>query len=280
MIEMLCLQWGFYFNAAKSDFGSDDLFRLADLIDNKTLEDAAGTNTVFAKNMTLLLFLSRLMILGYCLKVPGCRQTFSSARWALLQVCPNTFRDVFMHLYMKLCNLTTARSVPISDLASIVRKEFESVREILAAHDYPNFSSESKLRVVIDEAQILSDKSPTSFQSSPTQGDLRPMLSPVLHAFRLVGFRDELTILYSGTGLTIRTLHWAMSSGDGIKEYGFNAFPNCVQVAIDGSSDVIMFYFRIRDYPNKAQTFNIFIKLKNLAYLGRDNSREVTDGLC
>lgn len=80
MIEMLFLRWGLYFNAAKSDFGSDDLFHPADLIDNKTLEDAAGTNTVFAKRMTLLLFLSRLMVLGYCLKVPGCRQTFSIAR--------------------------------------------------------------------------------------------------------------------------------------------------------------------------------------------------------
>ncbi|KAG0272672.1 hypothetical protein BGZ95_011551 [Linnemannia exigua] len=225
MIEMLCLQWGFYFNAAKSDFGSDDLFRLAELIDNNTLEDATGTNTVFAKNMTLLLFLSRLMILDYCLKVPGCRQTFTSARWALLQVCPNTFKDVFVHLCMKLCDLTTARTVPVSDLASIVRKEFESVREILAVHDYPNFSSDSKLRVVIDEAQILSDKSPTSFASSSTQGNLRPMLSPVLHAFRLVGLRDELTIIYSGTGLSIQTLHWAMSSGDGIKEYGSSTFP-------------------------------------------------------
>lgn len=181
MIEMLCLQWGFYFNAAKSDFGSDDLFRLADLIDNNTLEDAAGTNTVFAKNMTLLLFLSRLMILGYCLKVPGCRQTFTSARWALLQVCPNTFKDAFVHLCMKLCDLTTARTVPVSDLASIVRKEFESVREILAVHDYPNFSSDSKLRVVIDEAQILSDKSPTSFASSSTQGNLRPMYVKCQH---------------------------------------------------------------------------------------------------
>ncbi|KAG9070446.1 hypothetical protein KI688_007982 [Linnemannia hyalina] len=39
MIEMLCLQWGFYFNAAKSDFGSEDLFRLAVLIDDNILDD-------------------------------------------------------------------------------------------------------------------------------------------------------------------------------------------------------------------------------------------------
>ncbi|KAF9157826.1 hypothetical protein DFQ26_008298 [Actinomortierella ambigua] len=77
----------------------------------------------------------------------------------------------------------------------------------------------------IDEAQILSDKSPTSFTSSASQSDLRPMLSPLLSAFRSVGLRDELKIIYAGTGLSIRTLHWALSSGDGVKEYGSNSFP-------------------------------------------------------
>lgn len=68
-----------------------------------------------------------------------------------------------------------------SVLASIVRDEFVSVRETLAAHDYPNFSSESKLRLVVDEAQILSDKSPTSFESSSTQSNLRPMYIECQH---------------------------------------------------------------------------------------------------
>ncbi|KAG9062249.1 hypothetical protein KI688_006581 [Linnemannia hyalina] len=152
MIEMLCLQCGFYFNAAKSDFGSDDLFRLADLIDNKT--------------------------------------------W---------------------------RTRPAPTL-------------------------ESKLRVVIGEAQILSDKSPTSLASSSTQGNLRPMLFPVLHAFRLVGFRDELTIIYSGTGLSIRTLRWALSSGGGIKEYGSNTFPTYIEFpGWTGAESVLLYIDRLKD---------------------------------
>lgn len=84
MIEMLCIRWGFYVNAAMSDFGLEGLFGLASLIDNKSLEDATGTNTDFAKTMALLLFLSRLIVLSYYLKVPGYRQTLLSARWALL----------------------------------------------------------------------------------------------------------------------------------------------------------------------------------------------------
>ncbi|KAF9206818.1 hypothetical protein BGZ59_011483, partial [Podila verticillata] len=39
MIEVLCLQWGFYFNASKNDLGSDDLYRLADFVDDKTSEN-------------------------------------------------------------------------------------------------------------------------------------------------------------------------------------------------------------------------------------------------
>ncbi|KAK3829639.1 MAG: hypothetical protein J3R72DRAFT_496327 [Linnemannia gamsii] len=107
MIEVLCLHWGYYFNAGK--------------------------------NMTLLLFLSRLMILSYCLKVPSCCQMFSSARWTLLQVCPDMFKDVFLELLRKIYDQMTERNVLGSVLSFIVRNEFGSVREILAAHDYSTF---------------------------------------------------------------------------------------------------------------------------------------------
>ncbi|KAF9317536.1 hypothetical protein BG006_003362, partial [Podila minutissima] len=218
MIEVLCLQWGFYFNASKNDLGSDDLYRLADFVDDKTSENTVSANTLFAKNMTLLLFLSRLLILNYCLRVPGCRQTFSSARWALLQVCPNMFKDVFLGLFRKLYDQMKGRVI----LGS--------------------------LRLVVDEAQILSDKSPTSFESSSPQSNLRPMLSPVLHGFRTTGDRGELTIIYSGTGLSIRTLHWAMSSGDGIKEYGSNIFPYVEFPGWAGPASVQSYVDRMKEH--------------------------------
>ncbi|KAG0338494.1 hypothetical protein BG005_003700, partial [Podila minutissima] len=226
MIEMLCLQWGFYFNAAKSDLGSDDLSLVAELLDKKTLEEQGPRlNTVFARNTTLVLFLSRLLVLKYCLHVPNCRQTFSSASWAILQVCPQMFQDVFSELFRVLFGKLHERAYSELVLMTVVRDEFLSVRERLAARGYPNFSTNTKLRLVVDEAQILSDRGSTSFVSSSTQGDLRPMLSPILHGFRTTGDRGELTIIYCGTGLSIRTLHWAMSSGDGIKEYGSSTFP-------------------------------------------------------
>ncbi|KAK3826290.1 MAG: hypothetical protein JOS17DRAFT_833037 [Linnemannia elongata] len=66
VIETLCLQWGFYFNAAKSDLGSNDLSQLAAFIDTKTIEEQyPAQNTAFTRNMTLVLFLSRLLVLKF-----------------------------------------------------------------------------------------------------------------------------------------------------------------------------------------------------------------------
>lgn len=74
------------------------------------------------------------------------------------------------------------------------------------------------MRLVVDEAQILSDKGSTNFQSSYLEAYPRPMLSPVLYGFRRAGSAKELTIIYCGTGLSMKTLHWALGSGDGVKE--------------------------------------------------------------
>ncbi|KFH61777.1 hypothetical protein MVEG_12392, partial [Podila verticillata NRRL 6337] len=175
MIEILCLQWGFYFNAAKKDLGSSDLSQLAEFFDTKTMEELGPRqNTAFARNMTLVLFLSRILVLKYCLQVPDCRRTFSSASWAILQVCPHMFQDVFMELFRKVYDQLKERTISVSVMESVGRDELLSVRENLVAHGYPNFSGGTKLRLVVDEAQILSDKGSELFRSSFTETDLRP----------------------------------------------------------------------------------------------------------
>ncbi|KAG0279026.1 H(+)-transporting V1 sector ATPase subunit A [Linnemannia gamsii] len=178
VIELLCLQWGFYFNAAKKDLGSSDLSQLAEFLDAKTMEEQGRRqNTAFARNMTLVLFLSRILVLKYCLQIPNCRQTFSSASWTVLLVCPYMFQDVFSELFSILYNRLEGLTIFESALRPIVRDEFLSVQEILAAHAYPNFSSETRMRLVVDEAQILSDKGCELYQSSFLEADPRPMLS-------------------------------------------------------------------------------------------------------
>ncbi|KAG0247082.1 hypothetical protein BG011_002071, partial [Mortierella polycephala] len=252
VIEMLCLQWGFYFNAAKKDLGSNDLSRLAESIEAKAEEDrGVSVNTIFAKNMTLVLFLSRLLVLKYCLQVPDCRQTFSSASWAILQACPNMFEDVFSELFNVLFN-KLHRRVPFElDVTTVIQEELLIVRKLLAAHGYPNFSSETKLRLVVDEAQLLSDKGSELFQSSFMETGLRPMLSPILNGFRKAGDRD-LTIIYCGTGLSIRTLHWALSSGEGVKEPRSEMFPYFEFPGWTGRDSIQSYIERVMDQlPDK-----------------------------
>ncbi|KAG0009763.1 hypothetical protein BGZ80_002093 [Entomortierella chlamydospora] len=178
VVEMLCLQWGFYFNASDKDLGSDDLSSLAEFINKKTSEDRSPKeHTIFAKNMTVLLFLSRILILNYCLSIPDCRQTFSSASWAILQVCPTMpmFEDVFSALFKELFAHLHKYTIFELQLWDVVRHEFMSLRNRLAALDYPNFSSGTKLRLVVDEAQILGDRGSNLFESSSTESELRPM---------------------------------------------------------------------------------------------------------
>ena len=78
--------------------------------------------------------------------------------------------SVTQHVHGRVCrtiyrtiNLIESRTKILSALTTIVRHEFVAVREALAELDYPNFSSDTKFRLVVDEAKILSDKNPMSF---------------------------------------------------------------------------------------------------------------------
>ena len=86
-------------------------------------------------------------------------------------------------------------------------------------------------------------------------------LSPVLNGFRSLGGRGELTIIYCGTGLSIKTLHWALSSGDGVKEFGSSTFP---YIEFPGWTD-----------PNSVQAFIDRMK----EHLQDDESKRVVDEL-
>ncbi|KAG9071850.1 hypothetical protein KI688_006066 [Linnemannia hyalina] len=125
VIELLSQHWGFYFNAADDDWGSDDMMTLYSTVCSY-LKDIQATSTVadleinnaFARKTTLLLFLSRVPIFKYCVSVPGSSESFTGARWALLQVCPHVlFNDMFNALFLKLLNLQRHVELPLSLLA-------------------------------------------------------------------------------------------------------------------------------------------------------------------
>ena len=174
-------------------------------------------NNLFARKTTLLLFLSRLLVFKYCISVPGSTETFTSARWALLQVCPHVlFKDIFNELFLKLLNLQHHGELPLSLL---IRNVYGDAKDRLVERGcLPKIKDGTRLLVINDEAQFLGDQFHGSFQSkSSSDKSPRPLLSPILHALRDIG-QHQLTLVTCGTGLSINTLFWVESSGSGVKD--------------------------------------------------------------
>ena len=76
-------------------------------------------------------------------------------------------------------------------------------------------------------------------------------MSPVLNGFRNAGGPKELTIIYCGTGLSMKTLHWALSSGDGVKEGrsgGSTVFPYIEFPGWTGPDSVKTFIGRVKEH--------------------------------
>ncbi|KAI8356219.1 hypothetical protein B0O80DRAFT_22222 [Mortierella sp. GBAus27b] len=174
-------------------------------------------NSTTPLQITLLLFLSRLLIFKYCLSVLGCAETFTSAGWTLLQVCPHVLSDILFNvLSRKLRTLVDHRERYLSDYVSDV---FEDVKRRLVGRGcLPKIKDDTRLLVINDEVQFLGDQFNGSFQSmSSSDKSPRPLLSPILHAFRDIG-QHQLTLVTCGTGLSINTLFWVQSSGSDMKD--------------------------------------------------------------
>ncbi|KAF9923555.1 hypothetical protein BGZ67_009766, partial [Mortierella alpina] len=224
VIELLSQQWGFYFNASSDDWGSSDMLTLHSTVQG-LLQDSRKSfivdrqaNNANARKVTFLLFLSRLLIFKHCLNVAGSSETFTSARWTLLQVCPHVLfdKDIFNMLFLQLLNLQHHGEAPLSLL---IRNVYEDTKECLIKQGcLPNIKEDTRLLVVHDEAQFLGDEFNGSFQSMSSSDETpRPLLSPILHAFRNIG-EHQLTLVTCGTGLSINTLFWVQSSGSGLKD--------------------------------------------------------------
>jgi len=184
----------------------------------KSFQEDRPMNNAYARKATLLLFISRLLIFQYCLSITGANQTFTSARWTLLQTCPHVLfdKDIFDILFRQIRRLRHHSEIGLSDFVTDL---FESTRENIIKHGcLPRIEADTRLLVVLDEAQILGDAFNASFQSmSSSDESPRPLLSPILNAFRDIG-GHQLTLIACGTGLSVNTLFWVQSSGSGLKD--------------------------------------------------------------
>ncbi|KAF9113508.1 hypothetical protein BGX30_006927, partial [Mortierella sp. GBA39] len=227
VIELSSQHWGFYFNASSDDWGSSDMITLHSTVQDH-LKDTGESfivdrqaNNAYARKTTLLLFLSRILIFKYCLNIPGSGETFTSARWTLLQVCPHVlFKDIFNTLFLQILKLLHQ---PISHILGLVRDVYEDAKYcIIKRGCLPKIKDDTRLLVIHDEAQFLGDEFNGFFQSmSSSDESPRPLLSPILHAFRNIG-EHQLTLVTCGTGLSINTLFWVQSSGSGLKDSSTN----------------------------------------------------------
>ena len=65
--------------------------------------------------VSLPCFFSQDLVFKNCMSVPGSCESFTSARWALLQVCPHVlYKDMFNALFLKLLNLQHYGELPFS----------------------------------------------------------------------------------------------------------------------------------------------------------------------
>ncbi|KAK3815350.1 MAG: hypothetical protein J3Q66DRAFT_389203 [Benniella sp.] len=220
MIELLSRRWGFYFNAAADDLGSRDITTLISDI-GRGLQSDREANNRQARTATYLLLLSRLKILQHCLTISGSHQTFTSARWTILQTCPYVLFDgidIFAQLFELFLPILDQYQTPLTEsgLVKAVQSEFQATRHLLEEHGrqggLPSFSNRDRLLVVHDEAQLLGDRYEGRFSSMARGEPDRPLLSPILWGFRTIS-ETNLTLITSGTGLSIYTLDWARSSG-------------------------------------------------------------------
>ncbi|KAI8601221.1 hypothetical protein EDD21DRAFT_415122 [Dissophora ornata] len=211
VIELLSQHWGFYFNAADDDWGSGDMMTLYNTVRSylKDVQVSSAVvdleiNNLIARKTTLWLFLSRLLVFKYCISVPSSSETFTSARWALLQVCPHVlFKNMSNELFLKLLNLQHHRELPLSLL---IRNVYEDAKDRLIVRGcLPKIKDGTRLLVINDEAQFLGDQFNGSFQSmSSSEDSSRPLLSPILHVFRDIG-QHQLTLVTWGTSLSMLT---------------------------------------------------------------------------
>ncbi|KAF9081366.1 hypothetical protein BGX23_000966 [Mortierella sp. AD031] len=117
VIELLSQHWGFYFNAADDDWGSGDMMtlygfvrdHLKDLQASYTIVDLEANNA-YARKLTRLLFLSRLLIFKYCLGVPGNSES-SPAHDGLYCRCARTF-------FSKTCSMHCSSSYLVFNITA------------------------------------------------------------------------------------------------------------------------------------------------------------------
>ncbi|KAH7043039.1 hypothetical protein BKA57DRAFT_508403 [Linnemannia elongata] len=219
-VDLLSRSWGFYFNAGAADYGSSDMHNLVQALSQHLdiyLTDNKLDNTDRIRYLTYGLLYARLLILEYCLKIAGNKDTFSCQRWMLLQVATPAFVDVFQALFQPISDYLHSRVVP-SIIANIVQQRFREVHKLLRGRTPPS-PVHSKFLMVLDESQFLGRLFPSAFLDSDLI-TVRPVLAPILFAFRHLAdgaSQNNICVMPCGTGLSSYDLTGSREAASGAK---------------------------------------------------------------
>ncbi|KAG0250392.1 hypothetical protein DFQ27_009421 [Actinomortierella ambigua] len=188
VLEMLCKNWGFYFNASETDWGSSDVVMFVQYIcreERYQSRDMASNNHVHV--LALALALARIIILNHCLDIAEREGTaFTCKQWMLFQAGFRTMgaEDLFAELFKEIADRVHSHSISTETMGFLVRRQFSSLRQRLAATtlNAPTQRVRCKILLVIDDAQNLRKMEFGAFPSRPVRSDdfMRPILYPLV----------------------------------------------------------------------------------------------------
>ncbi|KAF8962660.1 hypothetical protein BGZ46_001134 [Entomortierella lignicola] len=238
-IELLCKQWGFYFNASQTDYGSMDLSSLIQAtkdFEQYRSNDIKSNNSVHT--LTLILILVRVMILSHCIEISrNLNIHFTCKDWMMAQVAPQSMMsdDLFDILFKKLMDRVHSSQATMVNVQMLVRGRFGELKEMLCSHKLYKRShlieSKYKILIIVDEAQILGDKEHgfyiTESKSPEAMDDPeRPLLSPMVHGLYKVSENDnDFCVIPCGTGLSIYDMRYLSDSASWLKDHPEKPMP-------------------------------------------------------
>ncbi|KAG0367157.1 hypothetical protein BGZ54_004332 [Gamsiella multidivaricata] len=219
-LELLSRTWGLYFNAGEKDLGSNDVRAIIHALSDRPniyLTDSKEQNTDRVRYLTFGLLYTRLLILDYCLGIPESNTSFTCQRWMLLQAATPAFQDVFESLFQDISLVFHNRGSSNLNIIDLVQDLYDKVQKQLIGR--AAFPAHFKFLLVLDEAQVLSRLADGAFLDSDRKTS-RPVLAPMLHAFRRVAKmqdEDKVCVIPCGTGLSYYELEWSGGSSSGAK---------------------------------------------------------------
>ncbi|KAG0189507.1 hypothetical protein DFQ28_003321 [Apophysomyces sp. BC1034] len=219
--EMLSKNWGFYFNASGTDLGSNDLYCLLKMAqERRRYRHGHTASSTHVHILAQVLVLTRLIVLQHCLKIVEREgKAFTCKDWMLLKVGFHTMgvMDLFAGLFSLIADEIHRHSIDFQIMESFVRERSSGLHQLLPSST-PNSSfqrSDYKILLMIGEAQNLSKQDYGTFPSKQAPSEAERQARA-----------NEFCVLPCETGLSILDSKWLEDSAPAAKGYARQLEPS------------------------------------------------------